>query len=296
MIPKPLDTIVAADLQALADTGAPESRVLEFKRELQVSSRDQRVDFLADVSSFANAAGGDIVYGIDASGGMATEVLGFALADPDATVRLLDQLIQNGLQPRLPGVGIRPVPLSEGRFALVVRVQQSWVKPHRVTLDGHDKFYARSSAGRRALDVGELRVAFLQSETLAERIRNFRAGRLAAILAGDTPVPFATGPLMVLHLIALTAISDATPFVVAERLPMLRNVRPLGSDSWSHQINLDGVVLYEPYEAGRPSGAYTQVFRTGMVEATQAFQVGGQIRDKFVIPSLAVMTSSFLKP
>jgi len=30
---------------------------------------------------------------------------------------------------------------------LVVRSERSWIGPHRVVLKGHDKFYARNSAG-----------------------------------------------------------------------------------------------------------------------------------------------------
>jgi hypothetical protein len=75
MITKSLDTITAVDLQAylqaLTDPGAPESRILAYEQELQVSSRDQRVDFRADLSSLANAAGGHIIYGIDAPSGTA---------------------------------------------------------------------------------------------------------------------------------------------------------------------------------------------------------------------------------
>jgi hypothetical protein len=283
MIPKKLDRVGAADLQALVDTGAPESRVLEFKRELQVSTRDQRVDFLADVSSFANAVGGDLIYGIDAPNGAALDLPGILLPDPDGTVRLLDQLIQNGLQPRLPGVGIRPLPLGEDRHAIIVRVQQSWVAPHRVTLDGHDKFYARISAGRRALDVGELRTAFLQSETLTQRIRSFRADRLAALLAGETPVQFSAGPFMVLHVLPLTAFSTSTRFDVSKYPDGLRDVILLGEQSSTHRINLDGIVRHTPGKG--PSLAYAQIYRTGMIESTQAFEVGHYSEGKPVIPS-----------
>lgn len=281
MISKSLDAIAVADLKALVDSGAPESRRLEFKRELQVSTRDQRVDFLAAVSSFANAAGGDIVYGIDAPSGTAIALPGVPLVDPDATVRLLDQVIQNGLQPRLPGVSIRPLPLGEGRFALVVRVRPSWVKPHRVTHDGHDKFYARSSAGRRALDVGELRTAFLQSETLTERIRDFRAARLAAIVAGETPVRLNAGAKLVLHVVPVTTFAADQRLAVSEHVETLRGVQPLGGGGWDYRINLDGAVTFD-----RPAQAetYTQIFRAGAAEALEVFVPRDGRR---VIPSVA---------
>ena len=42
-----------------------EGRTLDYKRTLPGSTDEEKREFLADVSSFANAAGGDIVYGID---------------------------------------------------------------------------------------------------------------------------------------------------------------------------------------------------------------------------------------
>jgi predicted HTH transcriptional regulator len=84
MIPKPLDAFDAGDLQALVDAGAPESRVLEFKRDLNVASPTERIEFLAHVSSFANATGGDLIYGIDAPSGTAVSLPGLGLTDPDA--------------------------------------------------------------------------------------------------------------------------------------------------------------------------------------------------------------------
>lgn len=45
----------------------PESRTLEYKRDLpDPKDRDSKREFLGDVTSFANAQGGDIVYGIEA--------------------------------------------------------------------------------------------------------------------------------------------------------------------------------------------------------------------------------------
>jgi hypothetical protein len=47
------------------------------------------------------------------------------------------------------------------------------------------KFYGRNSAGKYPPDVGELRTAFTLSETVAERIRNFRVDRIARLALGQ---------------------------------------------------------------------------------------------------------------
>ena len=55
---KPLDQITADDLQALIDAQAPEKRTLDYKATLPGNADADKKEFLADVSSFANAAGG----------------------------------------------------------------------------------------------------------------------------------------------------------------------------------------------------------------------------------------------
>ncbi|MCK5240903.1 ATP-binding protein [bacterium] len=41
-----------------------ESRTIEYKESLPGNSDQDKREFLADISSFANAAGGDLLYGI----------------------------------------------------------------------------------------------------------------------------------------------------------------------------------------------------------------------------------------
>jgi predicted HTH transcriptional regulator len=54
----------AKDLDAVLDAKIKESRFIEYKRELPLTKESVK-DLLADVSAFANSAGGTILYGID---------------------------------------------------------------------------------------------------------------------------------------------------------------------------------------------------------------------------------------
>jgi len=63
----------------------------------------------------------------------------------------------------------------------VIRIPNSWLSPHRVELQGHNKFYTRGSNGKYPMDVDELRVAFNLSQTIAEKIKNFRIDRVKKI-------------------------------------------------------------------------------------------------------------------
>ena len=151
-------------------------------------------EFLADVSSFANASGGDLIYGIITDSGIPTKLEGIDI-DPsrvDQEIRRLDNIIRDSIEPRIPSLVIQPVRLTNSKTVLIVRVHKSWISPHRVSFKEHDKFYSRSSNGKYPMDVAELRIAFNLSETITERIRKFRENRISNIFANETPYLFPT--------------------------------------------------------------------------------------------------------
>lgn len=182
----------------------------------------------------------------------------------------LESLLRDGMEPRIPAIQFRFIHVNEDRAVLIVRAGKSWNGPHRVKLSGHGHFYGRNSSGSYQLDVGELRTAFTFSEHIAERIRAFRADRLMKIEAGQTPVPIVTAARMVFHLVPLVAFASSPPV----RISFDRNEQgvfsPFGSSGWSANVNLDGYVLFT--DRRQDSTAYTQVFRSGVIEAVAAFQ------------------------
>src|SRR5947199_9814000 len=64
MINKPLELIEKSDIVALVANQVREGRTLDYKLALPTNSSDDRKEFLSDIASFANAIGGDILFGI----------------------------------------------------------------------------------------------------------------------------------------------------------------------------------------------------------------------------------------
>ena len=64
MINCPINEINKTNIETLITDNIEESRTLEYKEELSIGTDNEKKEFLADVSSFANALGGDIIYGI----------------------------------------------------------------------------------------------------------------------------------------------------------------------------------------------------------------------------------------
>ena len=149
-----------------------------------------------------------------APNGIAEEVIGLN-GDLDAELNRLENIIRTGVQPRLTGYSAKPVSLANGKKVLVFRIASSWALLHRVTMGGHDKFYGRNSTGKYALDVPELRSLFLLSESIADRIRNFRAERVSLILSSQTPVPLEAGPKTVVHAVPFGAFNGSYQFDVS---------------------------------------------------------------------------------
>lgn len=184
--------------------------------------------------------------------------------NPDQEARRLQDILLNGVQPRIPGVQIQPV-IVDGGFVLVVRVPQSWAGPHRVNSNQH--FFLREGARKRPLDVPEIRGLFLRSERQAEAVRNFRTERLGKLMAGESPHPLVAGALLVGHFVPTQAALglvqiDPIPYMLDRALPILGVTIP------GARVNADGaLVVRNP----RPEGThgYSQLFRSGYFETVK---------------------------
>ncbi len=71
---KEIESISEQDLQSLVEDEVPENKNMEYKMSLPGNSDGEKKEFLADVSSFANASGGDIYYGIKEEDGLPKEI------------------------------------------------------------------------------------------------------------------------------------------------------------------------------------------------------------------------------
>jgi hypothetical protein len=268
MINKNIEEITEKDLQELKNRQEVEGKTIEYKQELPGNTDADKKEFLADVSSFANSSGGDLIYGMVEEGGIPVALNGLDIEDYDQVKQRLENLIRSCIEPRIPSLAIQPVPLSNAMAALVIRVPKSWSSPHRVRYKKHTKFYARSSAGKYELDVAELRIAFNLSETITDRIRNFRRDRISNIVANEAPVLLPDTAKIVLHLIPITAFSSAQSYEINKIASHPEKMIPLRSYGWSHRYNIDGFLTYSVYENNQ-AYSYVQLFRNGIIEAAE---------------------------
>jgi hypothetical protein len=283
MIPKSINDVAESDIQALKASGIEEGKTIEYKLELPGTRDEDKREFLADVSSFANTEGGDILYGVAEDQGVITDIVGLSSPDFDAEILRLENLIRDGISPRM-NAAFRAVPCAAGKV-LIIRVEKSWIAPHRVVFRGHDKFYARTSAGKFALDVTQLRTAFLQSATLAEQMNGFRVDRTVDIANNRAPVPLAKAPTLVLHIVPLGAFSGEAQFdvVALHKNPVLH--QPWNVSGWDRRMTFDGVLLHGPNREDGTITSYTHFYRSGILEAvTTSLLETQQVPGKRLIP------------
>lgn len=272
MISKRFEDISKADIDALVTNGVPESRTLDYKRILPGGTDDEKREFLADVSSFANAAGGDIVYGVDEDKGVPTSASGLPGIDPDAEILRLESSIRTGIEPRLPAVQLKAVDGFSDGPVMVLRVPKSWTAPHMVTFKNLSRFFSRTSAGKCQLDVTEIRSAFLLSEAIPERMKRFRDERLARIVADETPVAMESNGKIILHLLPVCAFTEPVPFDVRSFATGDHRLYPIVDGPWGGRLNVDGFVSCWPLKTNQYS-CYTQLFRSGIIEAVDGFSL-----------------------
>jgi len=200
-----------AEIETLVSARQEERGHLEYKAHLPGTSDRDKVEFLADVSSFANTSGGVILFGVDEERdqngngtGIPSRAQGIANFNVDVEKLRLEGLLRDGIAPRIGGVEFTPVPGFPEGPVLAIQVPDSYHAPHMVTLGGRSRFYGRSDAGKYQLDVHQIRSAFTGSSTAADALRSFRLDRLARVKGGDTPVPLAFSSALVMHAVPLT--------------------------------------------------------------------------------------------
>jgi len=294
---KPLEQIGEEDLAALIQQGEAENKGIDYKQALPGPTDHDRRERLYDVSSFANASGGHLVFGIKAKDGVPTEVNCILSLTADAEKLRLHNMIQNGIQPRIPGVEIHVVSLRSGGSVLLVWIPRSWASPHMVTFQGASKFYSRNSAGKYSLDVSEIRSAFLLSESIGGRIREFRADRMAVVLGEETPKALRPGPKLALHVLPLQSFTPGFSIDLARVRGLSSSVgRPMHVYSgWDSQYTYDGVVFYE--NIGQSwCLTYTQVFRNGCIEVVDGVSLSGMEKQKlFVAETYEIEVVQYLR-
>jgi hypothetical protein len=290
MLDKSFEEIQKSDIDGLIVDNVIEHKHLEYKRDLPSGKEQDKIEYLADISSFANSSGGHIIYGLgdkrDAEGKNTgiPKYVGLGKINSGEQKLRLEQIIQNGIKPRIPGIQIKEIDGFNNGPIIIIRIPKSWAGPHMITLNNCSRFYSRTSSGKYQLDVGEIRMAFVLSETLPQRIRQFRIERVNNISAYKTPIMLSTGPMMMLHVIPFSAFGTERESMINIESVNYLELPPIGQYSpQAYRYNFDGLLTHDhpipsrdhpiPSESMGEYNGYVQLFRNGIIEAVNIHKI-----------------------
>lgn len=261
------ENITEADIQELLTAQVPEGLRLEYKRDNYGASDGDKRELLKDVSALANAQGGHLIIGIDEAEGTPSDINGVLLQDRDADLIRIDQIIQNGLDPRIKDIRSRTVNLANGNCCIVIRVPKSWQPPHRVIATGVNRFYIRNERNVSEPNMQELRILFTKGQDIVKTARQYRDERLEIILSGRGPRELVAGGRLIAHIIPFASLSSDFQVDIRAIEDVVGNFMPFGAAGMSPRYNFDGYIIGR---GGEENKGYTQVFRNGIVEITKA--------------------------
>jgi len=268
MINKPLLDINIDDIQYLVDKKVEESRTLEYKKELD-GGKYGNSEFLADFVAFSNSSGGDLIIGIEegtgGDKGKPIKIVGISIENEDKDRLSLNNTIRDRISPRFMDFQAHYIQLENGCFVVVIRIKQSWNKPHMICNASKD-FFVRNTSGKHAMDISEIRSSILATRSSKEQLTEFRNDRLFSLM-GNTinDVDLKEAPRIVAHAISLASFSEMAPSIPTKAMGDYKSTLYI---SHSHKwLNFDG--RFELIDDG-VAYSYIQLFRKGMFEYARA--------------------------
>lgn len=131
------------DILSFIDECEKENLFLDYKACAALARHENKKNEVSkDVSSFANSAGGTIIYGVNENGHVPTSIdVGYN--PTDITKEWLEQVINSRIQPRIEGLIINQVELNKtnpGNVIYVVYIPESKRAPHMAS---DKRFYKR---------------------------------------------------------------------------------------------------------------------------------------------------------
>jgi hypothetical protein len=249
-----------AELESLIVDQIEESKELDYKREMDLTTREQKQELLKDVSALANTGGGYIVIGIEEEKGQPNSLWGMEENNRDELILQIQQILTSGLQPRLSNLEFSNlVDLKNGKYGFVIKVPKSFAAPHQVTQRG--AFYGRHNKGTYKLDAFELKNKFTFQAAAFEKADEFVNRRLLAIKSEETHKKIEGGKV-ILHLVPLSFL-DPVSVDLSKLAQSKDRFIPFYGHAGETQFNSLGYLHFSPGQG--PS--YTQIFRNGIVES-----------------------------
>ncbi len=153
-------------VRSLIERRAPESAWLDYKADLRLDGRRERVELAKDVSSFGNERGGTLVYGVPEEDEGALRVprplneCGFDI--PTGLPEAGENILLDTIDPPLPEgfIAVITIPEISPRALLLIHHPASWNRPHMVSGYEDGRYYRRGNFRAVRMTEQEIEAAY----------------------------------------------------------------------------------------------------------------------------------------
>ncbi len=144
-----------ADLEVLHSGQHKESLTLEYKSSGAVD-KSKKEEIAKDALAFANAEGGQIIYGMKENKDHLPDGLDAGIDPREFPGIWFEQVIQQNTSPPIEGLRIKEVPLEDGtgRVAVVVTIPAAQARAPHQAKDG--RYYRRHNFGNQVMNDSEV--------------------------------------------------------------------------------------------------------------------------------------------
>lgn len=266
----------------LIENRIPENIYLDYKRDLNIDSSDERKEFLFDICSFANSEGGIIIYGVDeennkdkSNTGIPGEIIGLKIPNADILIQKIESLIGSSVQPMITKLTSRILNIS-GKQILILIIPKSIGMPHMVIYKSTNKFYKRRNTGKYLVDVYELSQMFMQNQDLKDKGDIFVSSRIDSVQRNEVnPNIVIKNPVFV-HVLPLNFSLEPNQLPLSKPGDFQRIFEGfVDLMPYSHRHhNHDGYIMYYFDPEEKKITSYLQIFRTGIIELFSNYYCG----------------------
>lgn len=146
MIPTDIDQI-----EKYIEDQIQESLHLDYKDSRALEKR-KRDEIIKDVTAFANADGGILIYGIQEEGHLPVSI-DEGVQNSEINREWIDQILDSNIVPKIEGVRIHQIPLNEHRSIYVISIPKTYRGPHQAP---DKKYYKRYNFRSSPMDHYEI--------------------------------------------------------------------------------------------------------------------------------------------
>lgn len=146
------------DVEKLINVQVQESLNLDYKDSRSLSNSKARAEIAKDVSAFANADGGLIIYGVEEKGHLPIRIDG-GVEHKTFSREWPESIITSNIAPRIEDVRISQIPLSDSHSIFAVKVPKSFRGPHQERHESK-RYYRRYNFQSRPMEDYEIREAY----------------------------------------------------------------------------------------------------------------------------------------